>query len=160
MSKAYLLIGGNIGDRFKNLEKAILLIKKTCGNLINYSAVYETEAWGNTDQPDFLNQVLQINTTLEPQELMNAILGIEVELGRIRQEKNGARTIDIDILYYDDRIIDEPGLSIPHPRIASRRFVLEPLSEIAGTFTDPICGKNIHSLLRDCIDPLRVKKLG
>jgi 2-amino-4-hydroxy-6-hydroxymethyldihydropteridine diphosphokinase len=158
MSEAYLLIGGNIGDRITNLEKAILSIEVSCGELIKSSSIYETAAWGNNDQPDFLNQVLLIKTILAPQHLMKAILEIELNLGRVRHEKNGARLIDIDILYFDDIIIDEPGLNIPHPRISSRRFVLEPLSEIAGTFNDPVSKKTVNSILKECTDPLSVKK--
>jgi 2-amino-4-hydroxy-6-hydroxymethyldihydropteridine diphosphokinase len=89
---------------------------------------------------------------------MKSILKIELSLGRVRQEKNGARTIDIDILYFDDLIIVEPGLNIPHPRINCRKFVLEPLSEIASTFTDPISKKTVNSLLQECTDTLSVKK--
>ncbi len=158
MSEAYLLIGGNMGDRMANLEKAIRSIEASCGKLIKSSAVYETAAWGNNDQPDFLNQVLLIKTSLTPQHLMKSILEIEMNLGRVRYEKNGARSIDIDILYFDDLIVDEPGLNIPHPRIASRRFVLDPLSEIASTFPDPLSKKTVNSLLLECTDPLRVKK--
>jgi 2-amino-4-hydroxy-6-hydroxymethyldihydropteridine diphosphokinase len=158
MSEAYLLIGGNLGDRITNLRNAIQSIKETCGKLIKSSAIYETAAWGNNDQPDFLNQVLLIKTSLSPQLLMKAILEIEMKLGRVRYEKNGARSIDIDILYFDDFIIDEPGLNIPHPRISSRMFVLEPLSEIAGAFIDPLLKKTVNSLLEECTDPLSVKK--
>jgi len=158
MSEAYLLIGGNMGDRRSNLKKAMLSIELSCGKLIKSSAIYETAAWGKNDQPDFLNQVLLIETTLTPQHLMKSILKIELSLGRVRQEKNGARTIDIDILYFDDLIIVEPGLNIPHPRINCRKFVLEPLSEIASTFTDPISKKTVNSLLQECTDTLSVKK--
>lgn len=158
MSEAYLLIGGNMGDRLDFLGKAIHSIEASCGKLIKSSAIYETAAWGKSEQPDFLNQVLLIKTSLTPQLLMKAILEIEMKLGRVRYEKNGARSIDIDILYFDDFIVDEPGLNIPHPRISSRRFVLEPLSEIAGSFSDPLSKKTVNSLLQECTDPLRVKK--
>jgi 2-amino-4-hydroxy-6-hydroxymethyldihydropteridine diphosphokinase len=158
MIEAYLLIGGNLGDREYNLNQAQVKIDKTCGNIIQHSNIYETAAWGNIPQPDYLNQVLKIKTSLDPYELLNALLKIEIELGRIRSEKYGPRTIDIDILYYGELIVEAVGLTIPHPRISERRFVLIPLAEIAGELLDPKKGKNIKRLLEECTDILFVRQ--
>jgi 2-amino-4-hydroxy-6-hydroxymethyldihydropteridine diphosphokinase len=158
MNHVYLLIGGNLGDRQANLARTIVLISERCGILLQLSSVYETAAWGMRDQPDFLNQVLLISTALPPQKLLELLLEIEHELGRFRGEKNGPRVIDIDILLYNDAIIHEPGLQIPHPRMASRRFVLTPLAEIAEELIHPETGKNIRQMLDECEDLLPVNK--
>jgi 2-amino-4-hydroxy-6-hydroxymethyldihydropteridine diphosphokinase len=160
MNKAYLLTGGNEGDRFRNLQQARTNIEHICGQLLQVSSLYETAPWGNPDQPDFLNQVLLLNTNLGPRSLLTAILSIEEKGGRKRSVKNAARTIDIDILFYDGLILEEPGLSIPHPRIAYRRFVLEPLNELSPDFIHPVLGKTMRQLLLECTDPLAVKKIG
>lgn len=159
MNKAYLLTGGNEGDRYLNMQQARTNIEHICGQLLLVSSIYETAAWGKRDQPDFLNQVLLIKTLLDPRDLLTAILNIEKEGGRKRTVKNAPRTIDIDILFYDHLILDEPGLSIPHPRIPERRFVLEPLNEISPDFMHPVLGKTIHQLLLECKDELAVKKI-
>ena len=156
MNDAYLLIGGNIGDRMSFLHKSIESIELSCGKIIKKSMVYETQAWGKTDQDPFLNQVLKISTELSPMELLNKLLEVEKQLGRIRDEKYGARTIDIDVLYFGDEIISEPTLTIPHPRISERRFVLIPLAEIAENFIDPIHQQSIETLLKNCKDKLEV----
>ncbi len=156
MKAAYLLIGGNIGDRLSVMASAIEKMKQKGIELIRQSAIYETAAWGITDQPSFLNQVLEIATSLNPEELIRELLFIEKELGRIRAEKNGARTIDIDILYFGNKIIAKPGLSIPHDRISIRRFVLVPLAELIPAFIDPKTGKSIVEMLNDCPDTLEV----
>ena len=158
MNHVYLLIGGNLGDRQANLARTIVLISDRCGILLQQSSVYETAAWGMRDQPDFLNQVLLISTALPPQKLLELLLEIEHEMGRFRGEKNGPRVIDIDILLYNDAIIHEPGLQIPHPRMASRRFVLTPLAEIAEELIHPETGKNIRQMLDECEDLLPVNK--
>ncbi|HEV3223038.1 MAG TPA: 2-amino-4-hydroxy-6-hydroxymethyldihydropteridine diphosphokinase [Puia sp.] len=160
MNIAYLLTGGNEGDRFLHMQQARTNIELICGQLLQVSSLYETEPWGNTDQPDFLNQVILIDTKLSPEELLRAILSIEKKGGRKRTVKNAPRTIDIDILFYNDLILEKPGLSIPHPRIADRRFVLEPLNEISPEFIHPVIGKTIHRLLLECKDELAVKKIG
>ena len=156
MNDAYLLIGGNIGDRVSFLHKSIESIEQNCGKILNKSLLYETQAWGKTDQDPFLNQVLKISTVLSPTELLEKLLAVEKKLGRIRDEKYGARTIDIDILYFGDEIISEPTLTIPHPRIAERRFVLVPMAEIARTLIDPIHQQTIEILLKNCTDKLEV----
>ena len=157
MSEAYLLIGGNLGNRYQNILDAGERIEKLCGKILKSSKVYETAAWGNIHQPDFLNQVLQIQTSLQADQLMAALLTIEKEMGRIRNEKFGARTIDLDILFYDSAIIDNQNVTIPHPKIAERCFVLVPLSEIAPDLIHPVLQKNINSLLVECPDKLEVR---
>ena len=156
MKAAYLLIGGNIGDRLGFMAAAKEKMKQKGIELIRQSAIYETAAWGITDQPSFLNQVLEIVTSLNPEELLSELLSIEQELGRIRAEKNGARTIDIDILYFESQLIHTPGLSIPHDRIPIRRFVLIPLAELIPDFIDPKTNKSIVEMLNDCPDSLEV----
>ncbi|HEV3250718.1 MAG TPA: 2-amino-4-hydroxy-6-hydroxymethyldihydropteridine diphosphokinase [Puia sp.] len=160
MNKAYLLTGGNEGDRFHHMQQARANIEHICGQLLQVSSLYETAPWGKTDQADFLNQVMLIDTKFNPEELLRAILSIEEKGGRKRTVKNAPRTIDIDILFYNDLILEKPGLSIPHPRIADRRFVLEPLNEISPELVHPVIGKTIRQLLLECKDELRVKKIG
>jgi 2-amino-4-hydroxy-6-hydroxymethyldihydropteridine diphosphokinase len=160
MNKAYLLTGGNEGDRFLHMQQARANIELICGQLLLVSSIYETAPWGKTDQPDFLNQVILIDTKFSPEELLKGILSIEEKGGRKRTVKNAPRTIDIDILFYNDLILEKPGLTIPHPRIAIRRFVLEPLNEISPEFVHPVLGKTIRQLLLECKDELGVKKIG
>ena len=148
MNKAYLLIGGNLGNRNKNLSLAMHLLGHKCGNIIKQSSVYETAPWGRTDQKNFYNQALLLQTVQEPLTLLENILSIELKMGRERSEKNGPRIIDIDILFYNEEIIDVPNLKVPHPEIQNRRFALLPLSEIAADFTHPVLKKDIKTLLR------------
>src|SRR6187431_2652539 len=156
MSTAHLLIGGNLGDRKKNLLTAISLINEQCGPLTRSSSVYETEAWGKTDQPAFLNQALEISTSLNARQLMRSVLKIEEEMGRVRKEKLGPRIIDIDILLFENEIHDLRFLKIPHPEIQNRRFVLVPLAEINSNLQHPILKKSIAELLEECPDNLQV----
>jgi 2-amino-4-hydroxy-6-hydroxymethyldihydropteridine diphosphokinase len=159
MSTAYLLIGGNLGDRKENLSRAIELIIEQCGTVTNSSSLYETAAWGITDQPSFLNQALEISTTLNAKQLMRKILKVEKIMGRVRKEKFGPRIIDIDILFYENEIHDIRFLKIPHPELQNRRFVLEPLTEINSEFQHPVLKKTIAELLEECPDNLEVKKI-
>ena len=159
MSTAHLLIGGNLGDRKENLLTAISLINEQCGTLTRSSSVYETEAWGKTDQPLFLNQALEISTSLNARQLMRKILKIEKEMGRVRKEKLGPRIIDIDILLFENEIHDLRFLKIPHPEMQNRRFVLVPLAEIDPTLQHPVFKKTIAELLEECPDNLEVKKI-
>lgn len=159
MNKAYLLIGGNIGDRKDYLEQARRQITIKAGPVIQASHLYETAAWGKTDQEAFLNQALLITTNLKPEALLNILLEIELELGRKRLEKNGPRTIDIDILFYDDIVLNSSRLALPHPAMQHRRFALEPLAEIAPLFQHPVFNKDIVTLLNECKDQLPVHKL-
>src|SRR5262245_36328204 len=117
MSKTILLIGGNTGDRLANLRQATDLIDNKCGPVLRVSSIYETAAWGKTDQPSFLNQALELETLLEPSALLKDLLDIERQMGRSRDEKYGPRNIDIDIILYESRIVADPGLRIPHARM-------------------------------------------
>ena len=159
MSTAHLLIGGNLEDRKENLLTAVSLINEQCGHLTRSSSIYETEAWGKTDQPSFLNQALEISTSLNARQLLRKILKIEKEMGRVRKEKLGPRIIDIDILLYENEIHDLRFLKIPHPEMHNRRFVLVPLVEIAPTLQHPVLKKTIAELLEECPDNLEVTKI-
>lgn len=159
MHTAYLLIGGNLGDRFYNLQNAIELIEEKCGDIIAISSIYETAAWGVTDQPSFLNQVIVLNTEQSPSQLMQSLLSIEHEMGRERREKMGPRTIDLDILLIDDIQMNADHLIIPHPSLHLRKFALIPLAEVAATKVHPVKNKTITELLTDCPDTLAVTKI-
>jgi 2-amino-4-hydroxy-6-hydroxymethyldihydropteridine diphosphokinase len=160
MNKAYLLTGGNMGNREENLATAYHHIDQQCGHVIHASSIYETKAWGKNDQPSFLNQVLEIQTNLTPRQLLKKILFIEQQIGRVREEKYGPRIIDIDILLFNDEIHNYPSLKIPHPELQNRRFVLVPLAEIAATAVHPVLKKTIVELLEICPDKLEVSKVG
>ena len=156
MNKAYLLLGGNIGDRLTNLEKAKELLEKQIGKIIKHSSVYETASWGNNDQPDFLNQVLLFETKLTAEQIMEQILFIENKMGRVRSEKNASRAIDIDILFFNEDIIQTKNIIIPHPQIQNRNFVLYPLNELSPQLQHPVLKKTINELLLQCNDALAV----
>jgi 2-amino-4-hydroxy-6-hydroxymethyldihydropteridine diphosphokinase len=159
MNEVYLLTGGNIGDRLNYLSQARSEIARRCGEIENESSVYETAAWGNEQQEAFLNQVLKIRTEQTPSQVLKTILQIEEYLGRKRELKYGPRTIDIDILFFNNEVLNQPGLVIPHPQIQNRRFVLVPLNEIAPGKLHPLFNKTIGQLLAECPDPLTVNKL-
>lgn len=158
-NKVYLLTGGNLGDREENLSTARAYIDKKCGRVTKSSSLYETAAWGKSDQPSFLNQALEIQTALTPQNLLQKILDIEKEIGRVREEKYGPRIIDIDILLFNDKIYNFSLLKIPHPEMQNRRFVLVPLAEIAPGVIHPVFKKTIAELLTICPDKLEVKEV-
>ena len=145
ISKAYLSLGSNLGNREKYLEQARTFLKEL-GKIKKESSVLETPAWGKTNQPNFLNQVILIETKLFPHDLLKECQKIENKLGRERKVKWGARTIDIDILFYDNLVLNEENLTIPHPYISEREFVLEPLNEIAPDFVYPVLGLTIRGL--------------
>ena len=158
MNQAYLLIGGNMGHRPDNLEKARKLLQKECGNIKKESFIYETEAWGIHDQPAFLNQALLLQTNFSVTQLMTCILNVEKKLGRIRKEKFGPRLIDIDIIFFNSEIFSNSLVTVPHPVMHKRRFVLIPLAEIAELLLHPVLQKSCFELLSDCEDELIVKK--
>lgn len=156
-NKAYLLLGSNEGDRVGWLQQCIAMLGSQHGKILQTSAVYETAAWGKEDQPDFLNMAVCIETILTPAELLQGIQHIEKELGRQREVKWGQRTLDIDILFFNDTVIRQPDLIVPHPFMQERRFALAPLNEIAPRLLHPVFGKTIQQLLEECPDPLEVK---
>jgi 2-amino-4-hydroxy-6-hydroxymethyldihydropteridine diphosphokinase len=158
MNKAYLLIGGNMGNRQKNFTIAREYIEQYCGPVIRSSSLYETAAWGKTDQPSFLNQAIEAETRLDAEHLMRQVLEIEKLMGRERKEKYGPRLIDIDILLFNDEEYDLPFLKIPHPEMQNRRFALTPLAEIAGDLQHPVFKKTINQLLNECPDKLEVTR--
>lgn len=158
MNKVYLLLGSNIGDAQKHLSAARKQIGKNIGTISRASSVYSTAAWGNTAQPDFLNQVLVVETSLSAEQTMHTILATEAKMGRIRTEKNAPRVIDIDILFYNKDIIQTALLTVPHPLLQERNFVLVPLNELSPGLVHPVLKKTIHQLLLKCSDRLAVKK--
>jgi 2-amino-4-hydroxy-6-hydroxymethyldihydropteridine diphosphokinase len=158
MNRVYLLLGGNTGNRFEMLQNARELVAQNCGNIIKASGIYETAAWGRENQPAFLNQVIYIKTKLEALALLTCILDIERTMGRVREEKYAPRTIDIDMLFFNRAVIHQPQLTIPHPEIQNRRFVLVPLKEIAPRKMHPVLHKTTTLLLKECADSLGVKK--
>lgn len=152
----YLLTGGNMGDRPVMLKTAKQKLEQSVGLLIGESGFYETEAWGNTDQPDFLNQALAFHTKLSPLALLEIVLGTEKEMGRTREGKWLARTIDIDILFYNDLVLESERLTLPHPHLHQRNFVLIPMMEIAAEFIHPIFQKSMEALYWESKDLLEV----
>jgi 2-amino-4-hydroxy-6-hydroxymethyldihydropteridine diphosphokinase len=159
MNKIFLITGGNIGDRKRNLEAAARLIQSEIGKIIKSSKIYESDAWGIRGQNSFYNQVHEVETRFSAEEVIQKILKIDEEMGRVRTIKNAARIIDIDILFFNDDIVNKQNLTIPHPQIINRRFVLMPLNEIASTKIHPVYKKNIHQLLEMCKDELKAVPL-
>lgn len=159
MHEVYLILGGNIGERFQNLVAARLQIYEQIGQIVEASSIYETQAWGVSQQPAFLNQALKVITDLEAHEILKKIHSIEQSLGRVRFNKWSERTIDIDILFYDDQAICSEELVVPHLHLHERRFVLMPLLEIAPSLFHPILRKNIKQLYAACTDKLDVMPL-
>ena len=152
MRKIYLSIGSNKGNRYSFIKEALRLIRKDIGKVILMSKIYETKSWG-FQSDDFLNICIMIKSDLLPAELLNKLKNIEDRIGRIRNStKILAREIDIDILFYSDKIVDDEDLIIPHPRLHLRNFVLYPLNDIASDFIHPILLKPINELLEECED--------
>ena len=158
MNNVYLLIGGNMGERMANLAAARNRINLDCGTITATSSIYETEAWGYKEQPAFLNQAIAIETSLEAERLLEEILKIEMALGRKREIPLGPRIIDIDIIYFNNEMVNTSNLTIPHPSMADRKFVLTPLTEIAPGFMHPILFKTNQVLLKECGDSSVVYK--
>jgi 2-amino-4-hydroxy-6-hydroxymethyldihydropteridine diphosphokinase len=154
--KAYLLTGSNLGDRVMYLKNASKLISERIGTIVKISGFYETAAWGRVAQPDYVNQAIEILTLLSPAELLKTILSIESELGRTRWSKWESRIIDIDILFYESKIIKTENLTVPHPLLHKRNFALIPMLEIAPYKKHPVFKKNIEELYEESEDPLDV----
>ncbi|MBK7887070.1 MAG: 2-amino-4-hydroxy-6-hydroxymethyldihydropteridine diphosphokinase [Bacteroidetes bacterium] len=154
---AIILLGSNLGDRLNNLTEAEACIKTFASSIELISKTYRSTAWGKTDQPDFLNKVISIKTNLIPTELLNKLLEAEQKLKRERLEKWGPRTIDLDLLFFDDLVYADDNLLIPHPGIASRRFTLIPLCELYHDFLHPIYGVTLQQLLDNCTDQGKVE---
>ena len=145
MARVFIGFGSNLGDRRENISKALELIKERC-SIVKVSSIYETEPVGYLDQGMFLNGVLEVESKLNCRELLEFLLSIEDELGRVRTIKDGPRTMDLDILFYGDSIIEEEDLIVPHPRLHERKFVLEPLNELDSEFIHPKLKKSIKEL--------------
>ncbi len=161
MNIVYLLLGSNLSDRARMLELARRGIEKHLGKIIKASSIYETEPWGFNSDNNFLNQVLSVSTLFTPQELLKIILNLEKVLGRKRNDTQyTSRTIDIDILFYNDQIINGKDLTIPHPRIQERMFTLVPLKEMDENLVHPSCHKTIAQLFRECKDEIKVELYG
>lgn len=158
-NETYLITGGNLGHKLYHLAQAKAYIELRIGPVLQSSEIYETQSWGIEEQPSFLNQVLKVATQLEPEELLREILEIEIQMGRKREKKWASRVIDIDILFFNQEIIEQKGLSIPHPQIPYRNFVLIPMAEIAPDFVHPILNKTIFELLKESTDTLKVFSL-
>lgn len=158
MHTVYLILGSNLGDSRFTLLKANSLIEKRLGEVVKRSSIYQTAPWGVIDQPDYLNQVIQLKTVRKPEELIEEVLNMENKLGRTRLKKWEARIIDIDVLFYDNVILDRENLTIPHPLLHLRKFVLEPLAEIAPDLIHPVIKRTIRELLANLEDQLAVMK--
>ena len=159
MNEVYILLGANLGKPLDQLNSALIHLQNELGNLLTKSSIYQSEAWGVTDQPIFYNQVLLFQSKYSAEKCLSICQKIENDLGRVRKEKWGARVIDIDILYYNNEIIEKPHLIIPHPYIQDRRFTLEPLVEIADSYKHPKLHLSNKDLLLNCNDNLGVRKI-
>jgi 2-amino-4-hydroxy-6-hydroxymethyldihydropteridine diphosphokinase len=161
MNSVYLSLGSNQGDRINYLQKSIEAIDNQIGKVVEISSYFETEPWGFITNTFFINQVICVKTLIEPLQLLEKIFAIESHLGRLRYRNNQMytnRCIDIDILLYDEKIIELNNLTIPHKFLHERRFVLEPLNQIASNIIHPLFNISIHDLLLKCVDKTMVKK--
>ncbi|MEE9439519.1 MAG: 2-amino-4-hydroxy-6-hydroxymethyldihydropteridine diphosphokinase [Saprospiraceae bacterium] len=159
MGRCHLHLGSNQGDRKVQIARALQMIEESIGPIESSSAFYSTEAWGNTDQPDFINLAIEVEHYLTPNQLLKLVNTIEREIGRVRKEKWGPRLIDIDIIFIDDIIIDTDKLTIPHRLMEKRNFVLYPLADIAPDFIHPILNLTVKQLLENCEDSSLIIKL-
>ena len=159
MEKAYLLLGSNLGDSKKYISDAVGFIRTEIGIVKKTSSLYQTASWGKTDQPDFINQVIEVETILNPEQLLKNILVIEKKLGRERLEKWGSRTIDIDLLFYGDQIIQGLNLTVPHPFLHERKFTLMPLVELDPDLVHPVFKTTVKQLFESLDDHLSVFKI-
>jgi len=160
MVKLYLLLGGNLGDKSLIFKETTQLLNELVGQITHQSHIYETEPWGFESSDMFWNQVIELSVSISPQEILNLTQQIEQKLGRTRDtQQYDSRIIDIDILFYDNQIISLDNLTVPHPRIQERKFVLVPLNEIAPNLIHPVLQKSIGQLLLECTDQLRVERV-
>jgi len=158
MKKVFLGIGANLGNRENNIFLAVEKIRELIGPVINVSPVYETEPWGFKSENKFLNIVIEVETKIKPSGLLGRLMMIESLLGRVRDGKQyTSRTIDIDILLYNNKVLETKVLVIPHPRMHERKFVLVPLCEIAPDMVHPVLKKNMRELLKECPDKSNVR---
>ncbi len=157
MNGIYLLMGSNMGNRLEYLREAVSHLLEANITIIEESSIYETEPWGPKNQDWYLNVILEVSTSLSPQDLLSCVLAIEKNLGRIRKEKWGERSIDIDILYYHSQVMNTQNLTLPHPGIPDRRFTLVPLVEMIPFSEHPTLKKDQMELLAACQDPLDCK---
>jgi len=161
MNVVFLGLGTNMGNRRKNLNDAVAGIREQIGKVVNISSVYETEPWGFKSESQFLNIVIKVETLLNPSAVLEAILRIELFLGRVRGENQySSRIIDIDILFYEDQVIDSSDLKVPHPKLQERKFVLVPLCEIEPEMVHPVLKKTMVLLFKECEDKSEVRKFG
>lgn len=159
MSIVYFSIGSNLGNRLVHLNDARKQLKSKIGKILKESQIYETEPWGFKYERDFLNMVIEVKTSLSYNELINKIIEIENGLGRVRNKHRYiSRVIDIDILFYNNLIVNEKKIIIPHPLLQDRKFVLIPFNEINGSFVHPLLNKSISELLSVCDDNCEVRK--
>ncbi|GAB3651153.1 2-amino-4-hydroxy-6-hydroxymethyldihydropteridine diphosphokinase [Echinicola sediminis] len=156
MEQVVLLIGGNMGDREGLMEQALEKLGKHF-DLTKKSALYETEAWGGESSGNYLNRALVVETAHSPMQVLDLCQKVEKELGRKRDRKWGDRTMDIDIIFYGDRVIRTDRLKVPHPLMGERRFVLLPIVEILPDFVHPLLQKDMKGMLTDCLDPSKVQ---
>jgi 2-amino-4-hydroxy-6-hydroxymethyldihydropteridine diphosphokinase len=160
MANVHLLLGSNLNDRFSFIERAINYIEQEIGMVLKQSGIYESAPWGFESDQNFLNSVLIVSSSLLPNEVLLKIKKIEKLLGRIRNNNGySSRTIDIDILFYDDLIYNKEDLTIPHPQLEKRRFTLVPLEEVAAEFIHPIIKRTVKKILEECKDDSAVYEI-
>lgn len=152
MATTHLLLGSNLGDRKAYLDEAKNRISQSIGTIKQHSAIYKTEPWQTSDQDSFYNQAVEVHTALDPNRLLKAIHAIEQDLARVRNQRWGPRTIDIDIMTYDDRVLVMEGLCVPHRLMHKRRFALEPMVDICKDYEHPVMRKSLSLLLDQCAD--------